>query len=288
MRMPAGVFVRTEEYRAHLGEAMLRFNDAHHPVSVPQFFPDRNHSGVYRIRNTQDGKAYIGSSLWMRGRLKAHYRALVKGSHDNSRLQRAWDKWGEGAFICEEVELVDERETLIGREQYWLSMFMDTFGRDQLYNLKMEAGPGVCHDPETCALISAKKKGNVIVTAAQRTQISATLTGYKHSEETRAKVSAALIGNKYSLGVHPSAETRAKLSAVHKGRPSPKSPETRAKISATLQGRTISEEIRSRMKAGFTNEVRSRMSNSIWKTWERKRKEKEMEMLNTCGGDSVG
>lgn len=105
-----------------------------------------------------------------------------------------------------------EREQLISREQFWLEAFRDTFGRDQLYNLKMEAGPGFTHDPETCALISAQKKGHVVVTPEQRAQIAATLTGSKHSEGTRAKVSASLVGNKRSLGFRHSGATKAKLS----------------------------------------------------------------------------
>jgi len=43
-------------------------------------------SGIYEIKNTIDGKVYIGRSLDIAKRLKDHERALRKGYHRNKFL----------------------------------------------------------------------------------------------------------------------------------------------------------------------------------------------------------
>jgi formate-dependent nitrite reductase cytochrome c552 subunit len=68
------------------------------------------------------------------------------------------------------------------------------------------------------------------------------MAGYKASEETKKKMSAKQIGNKYRLGTFQSAEARAKISAAHKGRKL--SPEHVAKVAAALIGKKASAETR--------------------------------------------
>jgi hypothetical protein len=65
--------------------------------------------------------------------------------------------------------------------------------------------------------------------------------GHSPTSETRAKISAAHKGRP----VTP--ETRAKMSAAHKGRPV--TPESRAKISAAHKGRPVIPETRAKMSA---------------------------------------
>ena len=64
-------------------------------------------------------------------------------------------------------------------------------------------------------------------------------SGVERTPETRAKISAAK--------KNPSAETRAKMSAVHKGKPL--SDEHRAKIGATQKGKKLSEETKAKIGA---------------------------------------
>lgn len=76
-----------------------------------------------------------------------------------------------------------------------------------------------------------------------RRRMSLAQMGKRHSRETRAKISARLVGNSYHLGKPNSAETRAKLSAAHKGRtPHNKgkhhTADHKAKLSAALIGRS--------------------------------------------------
>jgi len=79
-------------------------------------------------------------------------------------------------------------------------------------------------------------------------------TKAKHSnpsDETRAKKSAALKGNKCHLGKPHSKESRAKISASHTG--AKRTAEHRAKNSAANKGRTFSDEHRARMSAAAKN-----------------------------------
>lgn len=61
-------------------------------------------SGIYRIRNTTTGKAYIGQSRDIPQRIYTHRRTLRKGTHHNPHLQAAWNLYGEPAFVFEILE----------------------------------------------------------------------------------------------------------------------------------------------------------------------------------------
>jgi hypothetical protein len=71
----------------------------------------------------------------------------------------------------------------------------------------VDGGAGMSNPrPETRAKLSAHMMGNTHT------------LGYRHLPEARSKMSAAMVGNTKRLGKHPSPETRAKLSAAHTGR----------------------------------------------------------------------
>ncbi len=55
-------------------------------------------SGVYAIVNRENGKRYVGSAINIPKRWREHQRGLQRGCHENSYLQGAWNKYGEGAF----------------------------------------------------------------------------------------------------------------------------------------------------------------------------------------------
>lgn len=54
--------------------------------------------GIYQILNTVNNKSYIGSSVQIETRLAKHIRQLNRGKHENSYLQRSFDKYGVEAF----------------------------------------------------------------------------------------------------------------------------------------------------------------------------------------------
>ncbi len=67
-------------------------------------------AGVYRIENTVNGKALLGSRLRLDGALNAHRFALSHGSHRNALLQREWNEYGPEAFRFEILEVVKVKD----------------------------------------------------------------------------------------------------------------------------------------------------------------------------------
>jgi group I intron endonuclease len=70
--------------------------------------------GVYMIRNTRNGKKYIGSTKDVNGRQKAHFYSLQKGKHHCDYLQNAWNAEEDKEvfkffvfLICKEGELIE-------------------------------------------------------------------------------------------------------------------------------------------------------------------------------------
>jgi hypothetical protein len=76
--------------------------------------------------------------------------------------------------------------------------------------------------------------------------------GQKHTEESKAKQSAAKKGKPCSE------ETKAKISAAKKGKP--QSEETKAKISAAKKGKTHTEEAKPRTRKPCSEETKAKMS----------------------------
>ncbi len=79
-------------------------------------------------------------------------------------------------------------------------------------------------------------EGGLNPSAETRLKMSLTRIGRKHTEDAKARIAAAHLGNKYFLGMHHTKEVKLKISATLKGRPSPwaghkASEETRRKMS---------------------------------------------------------
>lgn len=120
---------------------------------MSSFWSDRLDSGVYQIRNTRNGKAYVGSAANFRIRSRTHLLALRRGHHHSAALQRSWDKYGEESFVFEVIEACS-REDLISREQIHLD-------RRGVLNCCKTAGSslGRFHSVETRKKISDKAVG---------------------------------------------------------------------------------------------------------------------------------
>lgn len=85
--------------------------------------------GVYTIENEISQNCYIGSTIMTFKRRWNHHRALLRaGTHKNTYLQNAWNKYGEEAFTFKKIEETDEY-TSLEREQWYL----DNVGRK--YNI---------------------------------------------------------------------------------------------------------------------------------------------------------
>jgi len=159
--------------------------------------------GIYKILNTETDHFYVGSAVDLQRRKNRHFSELRNQKHNNPRLQAAWNKYGEACFVFTVLELVADRSELYVAEDRWLRGHANT---SYCYNLGMAAiSPmlGMCGP------------------------LSPTY-GYKHTPETKAKISAAGKGREVSQ------ETRAKRSVKLKGRVI--SQEQREQISKTLSG----------------------------------------------------
>lgn len=60
--------------------------------------------GIYVIRSTMSENIYIGQSLSIKTRVNLHLTNLRSGRHHCSHLQRAWNLYGEDAFIFDVLE----------------------------------------------------------------------------------------------------------------------------------------------------------------------------------------
>src|SRR5690349_13606447 len=117
---------------------------------------DLKRKGIYIIKNILNNKCYFGSTTnSFQRRFKAHKSQLNRGIHHSSKLQRAWDKYGESNFIFLIVEICTDEE-IIEREQFYI----DTF--KPFYNECPKAGSckGVKHRKEVCEAISKRMMGN--------------------------------------------------------------------------------------------------------------------------------
>jgi group I intron endonuclease len=91
-------------------------------------------AGIYTITNLVDGKTYVGSAFCFDKRWTVHQSALKNGNHGNIHLQRAWDKFGHGAFEFK-IALHCDRAFLEVWEQIAIDGFRNTIGVSMMYNL---------------------------------------------------------------------------------------------------------------------------------------------------------
>lgn len=71
---------------------------------------------VYTIRNIINDKMYIGSSKCFYSRKKSHINLLNRGK-SSSKLQYAWDKYGQQSFEFYILEEVPDSLDIVYREE---------------------------------------------------------------------------------------------------------------------------------------------------------------------------
>ncbi|TPG66064.1 GIY-YIG nuclease family protein [Hymenobacter nivis] len=164
-----------------------------------------NSAGIYRISNTVNSRTYVGSAKKLGARFRSHKSLLLKGKHNSVIMQRFYDKHGAGFLIFDLVELCDE-DQLLEREQHYIDSEQPSF------NIRKQAdrNSGIKRRPETIAKMRAMGKERAKTDAGKahialmRATPSSGNTGHKHTDETRAKISAnqnrkALSGSNHYL-----------------------------------------------------------------------------------------
>jgi group I intron endonuclease len=138
-----------------------------------------------------NGKYYIGSSTSFERRVWSHKYELKNGKHKNPKLQAAWNKYGEAAFVFEILETVAEEENLLACEDRYLA---GKVGLPECYNINFYAEHsrlGIPHSDEAKAKISDKVQTAIAEGRGGK---------FVPSEETRRKMSEALKGNQCAKG----------------------------------------------------------------------------------------
>jgi group I intron endonuclease len=174
--------------------------------------------GVYLIE--LNGKKYVGSAAHsIAERLSDHLRTLRHGIHGNSRLQNAYNKYGESTLCFKILETVELPEECVPMEQKYIDKLKPE------YNICLTAGSslGIKRSMEYRKKLSIAHLGQ----------------SKPHTEESKRKISIAHMGKILSD------EHRAKLSAAHRGKTLTK--EHCEKITAALLGRCVSEETRAKI-----------------------------------------
>lgn len=140
-------------------------------------------SGIYQIKNTVNGKIYIGSSQDLLKRKRGHFNALYNGKHCNNFLQNAYNKYGKEFFlftVLEECEI----DILIEREQIYLDR-LQSYKQSNGYNIRSiaESNRGWSPSEETRRRMGKAQKGN------KNGLGNKNWLGKKHSDETKKKMS---------------------------------------------------------------------------------------------------
>ena len=162
-------------------------------------------SGIYCIHNVISGRRYVGSSISIRKRWRAHRGALVAGNHIAKAMQRSWAKYGSDAFEFSVLEAVPDHGALIAREQFWIDHFNAACPK-RGFNSSPTAGNclGLKASDETKALMSAQRRG-VTKSAAHRKAIGDAQKGKVIPPEQRALLAE---GTRRHFSENPEARER--------------------------------------------------------------------------------
>ena len=102
-------------------------------------------SGIYCIENIVNKKKYIGSSINVYKRRNRHFSELKMLKHKNSKLQNSYNKHGKDKFIFYVLELVEDKNELIFKEQFYI----DSMKPEYNINLIANSSLGVIRSEET-------------------------------------------------------------------------------------------------------------------------------------------
>lgn len=210
---------------------------------------------VYLVTNKLNGKQYVGQTI------NPH---LQRG---HGRIMRsAYAKHGFDSFTYEPIcRGIDNRNTLNCIERFWIKV-MDTIVPNG-YNIDMGGTEGSTWTEERRKQTSLARKGKKL---NRPLGSKSGMKGKKYPEAGKRKLSEIMKGNKYALGVFPSEETRAKMSASQKAKAASFCVHPNA-------GKKASEETKAKMRQSrarriYTEEDKKKISEAVT-AWHKKRKE---------------
>ena len=192
-------------------------------------------TGVYCWLNRRTGKRYVGSAARsLSGRKVDHLSELRRNKSPCTYLQHAWNKYGEKVFAFQVLERCLPKDCLT-REQHFIDYY-DSANTEHGYNCNPTAGSVLGYRWK-------RKAPRPPATEETRHRLSAAGMGKRHSEETKAKIAAAMVGKL----------TGRKLTEEHK-----------LKISASAAKRIHTEETKAKMsKSALARWVQKRLGRLV-------------------------
>lgn len=198
--------------------------------------------GIYKITCTSNNAIYIGQSTNIEKRWKS-YKSLRCQSQ--SRIYRSLKKYG---ISNHEFEIIEQcnKVCLTDKEKYWISHF-DTFGTSRGMNLK-EPGRGGRLSNETKLKKSLSLKGRPL-SEENKKNISIANTGKVRTKEMLFNLSKA------HMGIKLKAESIAKRTASRSGYKHSESSRAKTKESVKKswekRSRVLRPETKAKIKAGM-------------------------------------
>jgi group I intron endonuclease len=124
-----------------------------------------------------------------------HARDLRRRKHHSILLQRAWDKYGETAFVFGVLELCDPADC-VAREQFHIDSLQSS-NPNHGFNICPRAGSslGIKHTPETCQKNRMARLGRKLA-PEHVAKMRLALKGIKKTPEHNRKNSEGLKGKK--------------------------------------------------------------------------------------------
>lgn len=214
--------------------------------------------GIYMIKNVVTGDFYIGQSIHINQRKIDHLFDFRHNQHHSPRMQNAYNKYGEDKFVfstlivCEPFELTRYEQALVDLLDPPYNMCKECMESprgvkhsDEAKRKMSESRTGEKHfrfgkhlTEEHKKKLSDAKKGNKCVmfgkhhTQEVRDKIANANRGVPFTEERKMHISQARMGyhptpealrhfseaNKGKHSIHPSEETRKKMSISAKKR----------------------------------------------------------------------
>jgi group I intron endonuclease len=151
-------------------------------------------TGIYCITCLINRKCYVGSSINVAFRIKKHFVDLKSNRHINQHLQNAYNLYGLKAFTVYVAETCGESE-LLDREQYYIDInrsYDRNFGFNQTVSSRSPLG--YKHSEESKIKMSLAKLGKKPSQETINLRAKA-LTGRKMTEEFKRKMSIARKGS---------------------------------------------------------------------------------------------
>jgi group I intron endonuclease len=161
---------------------------------------------IYKVENKINGKVYIGKTVLNIEKRKIKHLNDAKNRNTNMRFHIALRKYGADNFEWTVIREANSKEELNQLEKEYIKYYKENY---EVYNVSL-GGDGAALE--------------------------------NLSDEHKINISKSLIGNKRALGFKHSNETKDKMSKSHTGRKHSK--ETINKMSESKKGYIVSDETR--------------------------------------------